>query len=100
MSSVVSLMLILMYKQRISLFWLTYFFSAFPLRCSCKDAPDLQKKISEILAKPELASAMIGIKVVSLDTGKVIFEETRKTHATRFKHEALHSRSRTRSPLA
>ncbi len=36
---------------------------------------ELQSKISEILAKPELASAMVGLKVVSLDTGRVLFEE-------------------------
>jgi D-alanyl-D-alanine carboxypeptidase/D-alanyl-D-alanine-endopeptidase (penicillin-binding protein 4) len=35
----------------------------------------LQAKISEILDKPELASAMVGIKVTSLDTGKVLFED-------------------------
>ena len=37
--------------------------------------PELQTKISEILAKPELASAMVGVKVVSLDNGRVLFEE-------------------------
>ena len=36
---------------------------------------DLQAKISSILAKPELSSAMVGLKVVSLDTGRVLFEE-------------------------
>lgn len=36
---------------------------------------ELQSKINEILRKPEFASAMVGIKVASLDTGKVIFEE-------------------------
>jgi D-alanyl-D-alanine carboxypeptidase/D-alanyl-D-alanine-endopeptidase (penicillin-binding protein 4) len=35
----------------------------------------LQSRISEILAKPELSSAMVGIKVTSLDTGRVLFEE-------------------------
>src|SRR5688572_1188405 len=40
-----------------------------------KTLPDLQARISEVLAKPELAPAMVGIKVVSLDTGKVLFEE-------------------------
>ena len=40
-----------------------------------KTVSELQTRISEILAKPELASAMIGVKVVSLDTGRVIFEE-------------------------
>jgi D-alanyl-D-alanine carboxypeptidase/D-alanyl-D-alanine-endopeptidase (penicillin-binding protein 4) len=37
--------------------------------------PELQAKISEILARPELAPAMVGIKVVSLDNGRVLFEE-------------------------
>ena len=36
---------------------------------------ELQTRISEILAKPELASAMVGVKVVSLDTGRILFEE-------------------------
>jgi D-alanyl-D-alanine carboxypeptidase/D-alanyl-D-alanine-endopeptidase (penicillin-binding protein 4) len=36
---------------------------------------ELQAKISEILAKPELSSALVGVKVVSLDTGRVLFEE-------------------------
>jgi D-alanyl-D-alanine carboxypeptidase/D-alanyl-D-alanine-endopeptidase (penicillin-binding protein 4) len=40
-----------------------------------KTLPELKAKISEILAKPELAPAIVGIKVVSLDTGKVLFEE-------------------------
>src|ERR1041384_3974915 len=37
--------------------------------------PELRAKISEILAKPELSSAMVGVKVVSIDTGRVLFEE-------------------------
>ncbi len=36
---------------------------------------DLQLRISQVMAKPELAAAMVGIKVASLDTGKVLFEE-------------------------
>src|SRR5258708_28633013 len=36
---------------------------------------ELQSRISAILRKPELAPAMVGIKVMSLDTGRVIFEE-------------------------
>ena len=36
---------------------------------------ELQNRISEILRKPELAAAMVGIKVASLDTGRVLFEE-------------------------
>jgi D-alanyl-D-alanine carboxypeptidase/D-alanyl-D-alanine-endopeptidase (penicillin-binding protein 4) len=36
---------------------------------------ELQTRISQILAKPELAPALVGVKVVSLDSGRVIFEE-------------------------
>src|SRR5215211_3881739 len=36
---------------------------------------ELQTRISEIVAKPELASAMVGVKVVSLDNGRIVFEE-------------------------
>jgi D-alanyl-D-alanine carboxypeptidase/D-alanyl-D-alanine-endopeptidase (penicillin-binding protein 4) len=35
----------------------------------------LQARISEILHRPQLAPATIGIKVASLETGKVLFEE-------------------------
>jgi serine-type D-Ala-D-Ala carboxypeptidase/endopeptidase (penicillin-binding protein 4) len=46
-----------------------------PKVASAATLPELQTKISEILAKPELASAMVGVKVVSLDNGRVLFEE-------------------------
>jgi D-alanyl-D-alanine carboxypeptidase/D-alanyl-D-alanine-endopeptidase (penicillin-binding protein 4) len=36
---------------------------------------ELQSRISAVLRKPELAPAMVGIKVASLETGKVLFEE-------------------------
>lgn len=35
---------------------------------------ELQARISEVLQKPALAQAMVGIKVASLDTGRVLFE--------------------------
>ena len=35
---------------------------------------ELQARISEVLQKPELAQAMVGIKVASLDSGRVLFE--------------------------
>jgi len=35
----------------------------------------LRANISEVLRAPELAPALVGIKVVSLDTGRVLFEE-------------------------
>jgi D-alanyl-D-alanine carboxypeptidase/D-alanyl-D-alanine-endopeptidase (penicillin-binding protein 4) len=37
--------------------------------------PELQARIAQILQKAELAPAMIGIKVTSLDTGRVLFEQ-------------------------
>ena len=40
-----------------------------------KTVDELHTRIAEILAKPQLAPTTIGVKVVSLDTGKVIFEE-------------------------
>lgn len=36
---------------------------------------ELQKRISQVLDKPELAPAMVGIKVTSLETGRVLFED-------------------------
>ena len=36
---------------------------------------ELQARISEVLRKPQLEPAMIGIKVASLETGKILFEE-------------------------
>jgi D-alanyl-D-alanine carboxypeptidase/D-alanyl-D-alanine-endopeptidase (penicillin-binding protein 4) len=35
----------------------------------------LRANISEVLRAPELAPAVVGVKVVSLDTGRVLFEE-------------------------
>jgi D-alanyl-D-alanine carboxypeptidase/D-alanyl-D-alanine-endopeptidase (penicillin-binding protein 4) len=40
-----------------------------------KTLTELQTRISAILAKPELASSLVGIKVTSLDSGRVLFEE-------------------------
>ncbi|HYN23886.1 MAG TPA: D-alanyl-D-alanine carboxypeptidase, partial [Pyrinomonadaceae bacterium] len=42
---------------------------------STKTIAELQTRIVEVLNKPELAPAMVGIKVTSLETGKVLFEE-------------------------
>ena len=36
---------------------------------------ELQARIAQVLHKPELAPAMVGIKVTSLETGRVLFEE-------------------------
>jgi D-alanyl-D-alanine carboxypeptidase/D-alanyl-D-alanine-endopeptidase (penicillin-binding protein 4) len=36
---------------------------------------ELQARISQVLQKPELAPAIVGVKVTSLETGKVLFEE-------------------------
>jgi serine-type D-Ala-D-Ala carboxypeptidase/endopeptidase (penicillin-binding protein 4) len=35
----------------------------------------LRARISQVLAKPELSSAMVGIKATSLETGQVLFEQ-------------------------
>jgi D-alanyl-D-alanine carboxypeptidase/D-alanyl-D-alanine-endopeptidase (penicillin-binding protein 4) len=40
-----------------------------------KSVVELRSRISDILARPDLSSAMVGIKVSSLDTGQVLFEE-------------------------
>lgn len=48
---------------------------AFAQTAAPKTVEELQTRISQILAKPELAPAMIGVKIVSLDNGRVIFEE-------------------------
>lgn len=44
-------------------------------RTTTRTLAELQARISEVLRKQELDSAMVGIKVASLDTGKVLFEE-------------------------
>ncbi|MFN2530238.1 MAG: D-alanyl-D-alanine carboxypeptidase/D-alanyl-D-alanine-endopeptidase [Pyrinomonadaceae bacterium] len=44
-------------------------------RSTIKTLAELQNQISAILKSPELAPAMVGVKVVSLDTGRVLFEE-------------------------
>jgi len=40
-----------------------------------KTVAELQARISQVLENPELAPAMVGIKVTSLQTGKVLFED-------------------------
>lgn len=40
-----------------------------------RTAAELQARIAEILRRPELAPAMVGIKIASLETGKVLFEQ-------------------------
>jgi serine-type D-Ala-D-Ala carboxypeptidase/endopeptidase (penicillin-binding protein 4) len=42
---------------------------------STKTVGELQNRIAAILRKDDLAPAMVAIKVVSLDTGRVLFEE-------------------------
>lgn len=46
-----------------------------PATAAPRTLAELQTRISEILAKPELAPAMVGVKVVSLDNGRIVFEE-------------------------
>ena len=42
---------------------------------STRTIGELQARIAEILRKPELSSAIVGVKVTSLDSGRVLFEE-------------------------
>jgi D-alanyl-D-alanine carboxypeptidase/D-alanyl-D-alanine-endopeptidase (penicillin-binding protein 4) len=69
-----------MYKRRISLlaYLLLFCISSAVAQQPTpapKTLPELRARIQEVLAKPELSSAMVGIKVVSLDNGRVLFEE-------------------------
>ena len=64
-----------MYKRRISLLVCLLLLWISSAVAQPKTLPELRTKIAEVLAKPELSSAMVGIKVVSLDTGRVLFEE-------------------------
>ena len=76
MSSVVRFYLMSMYKRKISLLiYLLLFCVSTVVAQQPKTLPELRARISEVLAKPELSSAMVGIKVVSLDNGRVLFEE-------------------------
>jgi serine-type D-Ala-D-Ala carboxypeptidase/endopeptidase (penicillin-binding protein 4) len=64
-------------RRTVSLFLILLVW-AVPLRALAqtpKTVPELQTRISEILAKPDLSSAIVGIKVTSLDNGRVLFEE-------------------------
>ncbi|HKZ00717.1 MAG TPA: D-alanyl-D-alanine carboxypeptidase/D-alanyl-D-alanine-endopeptidase [Pyrinomonadaceae bacterium] len=40
-----------------------------------KSLSELQARIGEILQKPELSQALVSVKVTSLDTGRVLFED-------------------------
>ena len=65
-----------MYKRKLALLaYLLLFCVSSAVAQQPKTLPELRAKISEVLAKPELSSAMVGIKVVSLDNGRVLFEE-------------------------
>ena len=64
-----------MYKRRISLLIYLLLFWVSSAVAQPKTLPELRAKIAEVLAKPELSSAMVGIKVVSLDNGRILFEE-------------------------
>ena len=44
-----------------------------------KTLEELKARITEVLLKPGLAAAIVGIKVVSLDTGRTMFEENAGT---------------------
>lgn len=40
-----------------------------------KTLAELQARVAEVLKRPELSAAMVGVKVVSLDTNRTLFEE-------------------------
>ncbi|MCM3869565.1 MAG: D-alanyl-D-alanine carboxypeptidase/D-alanyl-D-alanine-endopeptidase [Pyrinomonadaceae bacterium] len=46
-----------------------------PRTARTRTIEELRARIAEVLQEPELAPAMVGIKVTSLETGKVLFEE-------------------------
>ncbi|MDQ2854715.1 MAG: D-alanyl-D-alanine carboxypeptidase/D-alanyl-D-alanine-endopeptidase [Acidobacteriota bacterium] len=45
------------------------------LATTTKSLAELRTRIAEIVRKPELARAMVAVKIASLDTGRVLFEE-------------------------
>ena len=49
--------------------------TATPTPVPIQTLADLQSRIRTSLARPELRRGQIGVKIVSLDTGKMIFEE-------------------------
>ena len=49
--------------------------SSFKLASTTRTLAELQARITDVLRKPQLAPAMIGVKVVSLETGRVLFEQ-------------------------
>src|SRR5678816_4175300 len=63
------------YKRALATYLLLFISFSVAVAQQPKTLPELKAKISEVLAKPELSSAMVGIKVVSLDNGRVLFEE-------------------------
>jgi hypothetical protein len=63
---------------------------------STKSLAELRNRISEIIEKPELASAMVGIKVSS----SVIRRKCNEVAATCFEHEDLYGRHCPRSTFA
>ncbi|HEX8248470.1 MAG TPA: D-alanyl-D-alanine carboxypeptidase/D-alanyl-D-alanine-endopeptidase [Pyrinomonadaceae bacterium] len=49
--------------------------TAAPVPAGLQTIPELQTKIRSILLRPQLQRGQIGIKIISLDTNKVVFEE-------------------------
>jgi D-alanyl-D-alanine carboxypeptidase/D-alanyl-D-alanine-endopeptidase (penicillin-binding protein 4) len=47
---------------------------AIKIAATTRTLAELQSRIEAVLDKPELSQAMVGIKVASLDTGRVLFE--------------------------
>jgi len=63
------------YRRALATYLLLLFSFSAAVAQQPKTLPELQTRIKEVLAKPELSSAMVGIKVVSLDNGRVLYEE-------------------------
>src|ERR1041384_4415277 len=70
------------YRRPLAVYLLVCFSFAAAVAQQPKPAPvapktlaELERKMPESVAKPELSPAIVGIKVISLDTGRVLFEE-------------------------
>src|ERR1041384_5393318 len=70
------------YRRPLAVYLLVCFSFAAAVAQQPKPAPvapktlaELERKMPESVAKPELSPAIVGIKVVSLDTGRVLFED-------------------------
>lgn len=49
--------------------------TATPTPVPIQTLPELQMKLRQVLSRPELRRGQVGIKIVSMDTGRVVFDE-------------------------